>query len=470
MSLYALEESAAKLLQTIQDEIEKKKVLEEVDFAAGLSAKLIADAKSFVGWLRKVPAWSAEFTTRVASERLDSRLPHGTRYLEAIVDDWSNEHTSLLALVRSNDGKWRKATLAPVADAVTSLLEFARKNAPEVSSTSAPIEDANRRGFTNRTRQLDSRSVERVPAFERFDCLPRFTDVAQELLFEESGRGLPLSIVEGFEGHPYFNKSDFTRLLTVVRRYCPDFSSQQWLENPDPSALLIEMELALERRKKGEASQQGDTANKPTSSPPPPPPAEARFSWKVHGENFEIRFDDETGSFRKSLVGFQRYRQLLQSRSGRVSMAELLGHTDERVANDLERSADVSVDREGLNVIAQEQKRLEDEREEARKSGDLDTVAECEDKLKQIDDWQNKQTRLVTEPDGKRRRVARNMNDPFASFRSTIFDSFAEARKRMADTMPKLAFHLTPEHPGIVGSERGDVTYSQSGAVPWVFE
>ena len=52
--------------------------------------------------------------------------------------------------------------------------------------------------------------------------------------------------------------------------------------------------------------------------------------------------------------------------------------------------------------------------------------------------------------------------------RSAIWDSFTEARERMIDGgMPKLAQHLEP---GIVGSEGGEFTYSQSAAVAWEFE
>lgn len=201
----------------------------------------------------------------------------------------------------------------------------------------------------------------------------------------------------------------------------------------------------------------------------PAPMAEARFSWKVDSDSFVIRFDDETGRFLKSWIGFRRYRQLLQSRDGRVSMAELYGSkSDQRVTNDLDRSAIWSVDEKGLKAIDQKRIEFVAEQEEARKAGDMDSVAECEEKIKQIDDWLKKNTRLKKQADRTPRRVARNISDPFASMRSTIWDSFDEARKRMIDGgMPKLAQHLEP---GIIGSEGGDFNYSQSAAVPWEFE
>ena len=197
--------------------------------------------------------------------------------------------------------------------------------------------------------------------------------------------------------------------------------------------------------------------------------ADARFSWNVDGDSFVIRFDGERGKFLKQWVGFQRYRQLLQSRDGRVSMAKLYGsNSDQRVTNDLARSTDLSVDENGLKAIDQQRDELVAKLDEARKSGDLDAVAECEADIKQIDDWLKKNTRLKKQPDGTRRRVPKNISDPFASMRSTIWDSLDEARKRMiGGGMPKLAQHLEP---GIVGSEGGDFTYSKSAAVPWVFE
>ncbi|HLQ45258.1 MAG TPA: hypothetical protein VK137_11055, partial [Planctomycetaceae bacterium] len=88
-----------------------------------------------------------------------------------------------------------------------------------------------------------------------------------------------------------------------------------------------------------------------------------------------IRFDDEAGKFLKRWVGFQRYRQLLQSRNGRVSMAELYGSmSDKRVTHDLDRSTDWSVDKNGLKAIDQQRSELVAEQHAARKSGDLNTV------------------------------------------------------------------------------------------------
>lgn len=199
--------------------------------------------------------------------------------------------------------------------------------------------------------------------------------------------------------------------------------------------------------------------------------AQERFSWKVDGDSFVIRFDGEQGKFLKQWVGFRRYRQLLQSPDGRVSMAELYGSkSDQRVSNDLDRSKDWSVDENGLKVIDQQREELIAEQDEARMSGDLDKVDECEEKIKTIDEWLKKNTRLKKKPGGKHRRVAKNISDPFAKMRSTIWDSFTEARERMiGGKMPKLAEHLQPDI-GIVSSEGGDFTYSQSAAVPWVFE
>ena len=145
-----------------------------------------------------------------------------------------------------------------------------------------------------------------------------------------------------------------------------------------------------------------------------------------------IRFDDEAGKFLKRWVGFQRYRQLLQSRNGRVSMAELYGSmSDKRVTHDLDRSTDLSVDKNGLKAIDQQRAELVAAQDEARKWGDLDKVTDYEAKIKQIDGWLKKNTRLVKEPNGKRRRVAKKISDPYAGMRSTILDSFDEARKRM---------------------------------------
>lgn len=129
MSLYALEQLATKLRQTIQEEIQKKQKLEQMNVGDGVgpSDKLVRVARSFVSSLRKVPSWSAEFTARAMSEREESQLSQGTRFLEAVVDRRTGEHEWLVELIGSNDEKWRRTALAPMAVAVESLLEFAKR-------------------------------------------------------------------------------------------------------------------------------------------------------------------------------------------------------------------------------------------------------------------------------------------------------------------------------------------------------
>ena len=375
---------------------------------------------------------------------------------------------ALKAKARAELAQPQTATHSPAAPTADRSAVVAGKTPDGESSTPATKSESDEQGgASHRDRRPERRSVEREPAFERFSNFSYFTDIAQELLHWSGG--LPLPRNDGFEGNPYFSESDITELLTEVRRYCPDFSSQQWLANPDPSALLIEMELALELRKKAEASEPDSTVTDEAKSPPPPPPVEARFSWKVDGENFVIRFDGESGSFLKKWVGFQRYRRLLQSRDGRVSMGELYaGQTDQRVTNDLEQSTDWSANENDLRAIDQKRQELVAEQDEARTSGDTDKVAECEEQIKKVDDWLKKNTRFKKQTDGTSRRVAKKISDPYAKMRSAIWDSFTEARERMiAGNMPKLAQHLEP---GIIGSEGGEFTYSLSAAVAWVFE